>query len=147
MNDQKIESNSTKRIPKQYRVLGHLAVMIIFLLLMYVFNNLIKWEAQLITPDWSKVLSILNISFGLTILAHLIFIFYDPKKFQSAAQIIIDIVGLAVMYRLFTVYPFKFELFFEQAWLNSGFKIILPFLMAATLIGIIVRSIKILKKI
>ena len=147
MNDQKLESNSAKRMPKKYRVLGHLAIVIIFFLLMYFFNNLIKWETQSITLDWTKVLSVLNISLSLTILAHLVFIFYDPKKLQSAVQIIIDMVGLAVLYRMFTVYPFKFELFFEQAWLNSGFKIILPFLMAATLIGIIVRSIKILKKI
>ena len=133
-------------MPKKYRVLGHLAVMIVFLLLMYFFNNLIKWEAMSITPDWTKVLSILNISLGLTILAHLVFLFYDPKKLQSAVQIIIDIVGLAVLYRMFTVYPFKFELFFEQAWLNFGFKIILSFLMTFTIIGIIARLVKLLKK-
>lgn len=146
MEDTNIKPSQAKRIPKKYRILGHLLLVIIFALIMYVFNNMIRWEAQVVTTDWSKVLSILNISLGLTILAHLFFIFYDPKKLQSAVQIIIDVVGLAVLYRMFTVYPFKFELFFEQAWLNSGFKIILPFLIAATLIGIITRLVKLLKK-
>jgi len=146
MNEQKIESDLFKRIPKKYRLLGHLLLVIVFSLMMYIFNNLIEWEAQVINSDWAKVLPIINISLGLTILAHLIFIFYDPKKLQSVAQIILDIFTFIVLFRLFMVYPFRFELFFHQAWLNGGFKILLPFLMAATIIDIIARSIKILKK-
>lgn len=146
MNNQPFEQKPDKRLPKKYRIIGHLVVVIIFLLLMYVFNNLIKWEAQLITPDWSKVLPILNISLGLTVFAHLIFLFYDTKKFQWVIQIILDIVSIFVLYRLFVIYPFKFELFFGQAWLNSGFKIFLPFAMAAAIIAIITRLVKLLKK-
>jgi hypothetical protein len=146
MNDQKLEPGPKERMARKYRILGHLLLVIIFSLMMYVFNNMIRWEAQVINSDWSKVLSIINISLGLTIFAHLIFLFYDPKKLQSAVQIILDVLSIIVLYRLFVVYPFRFELFFEQAWLNSGFKIILPFLIAFTIIDIIVRLAKLLKK-
>lgn len=146
MNEQKLEPRPKERMAKKYRILGHLLLVIIFGLILYVFNNMIRWEAQVITPDWSKVLTIINISLGLTIFAHLVFLFYDPKKFQSAVQIVLDILSFIVLYRLFVVYPFRFERFFHQAWLNSGFKIILPILMGLTIIGIIARSVKLLKR-
>jgi hypothetical protein len=145
-NKKSSQTYSAKRISKKYRVLGHLLLVILFALIMYAFNNLIRWEAQVINTDWSKVLPVINISLGLTILAQLIFIFYDPRKFQSVIRIILDIFSFIVLYRLFAVYPFRFELFFEQAWLNVGFKIFLPFVMAVTIIAVIIRLIKIIEK-
>ena len=139
MSNQKIGQNSAQRMTKKYRIIAHLIVVIILILLMYVFNNLIKWQAQFITPDWSKILPILNISLGFNVLAHLIFILYDGKIFQSAVHIIRDIFSIAVMYWLFTIYPFKFEFFFGQAWLNPGFKIILVFAIGGTILAILNR--------
>lgn len=136
------EQKNSQRTPKKLRVAGHLAVAIIFIGLMYLFNHLIEWQAMSITADWTKVLPYLNVGLGVGILAHLIFVFYDPRKFLSIVQIVIDIVSMIVLYQLYSIYPFQFEFFFKQAWLNTGFKIFLIIAMAITLISIVVRLIK-----
>ncbi|MFH0805238.1 MAG: hypothetical protein V1916_03535 [Patescibacteria group bacterium] len=109
------------------------------LVLLYVFNSLLDWHAQLITAHWADVLPLLNASVLATVACNLTFIFYDERRFYLLARIALDLVAIAVLYQLWVVFPFDFGGFFGMAWLNPVVKIVLPLGILGTIVGSAVR--------
>lgn len=137
------QSLPNKQAPTKHRGrrTGYIVTLIINAVMLYVFNNLISWEAQLIINDkWQSVLPILNISLGLNVLINLIFIFYDRRLFYLLARTITDIFSIVATIRLYAVFPFDFNGFFQMGWLNTWFPYLLLFGMVGLIIGIIART-------
>jgi hypothetical protein len=140
---QSFPSNSPKKMqqPRRSRKSDYVTTLIITIALLYIFNNLIKWEAQLIINDkWLQVLPVLNISLSLAIVANMIFLFYHGRIFHYGARMVLDLFSLFVTYRLYTVFPFDFRRFFELGWLNTWFPYLLLLGTFGLVVAIVVRT-------
>jgi hypothetical protein len=124
------------------RIWGYAITAVIHVLLIYIANSLLDWHAQLITLRWTEVLGLLNALFALNIVAYGSFIISDGRWYYYLARTILDVVGIAVSYRLVTVFPFDFNGFFELGWLNEVVPILLWLGMVGIVIGIIARTVR-----
>ncbi len=140
-----MESDKAKTIPlksKANRVFGYIINVIIHAVMLYVANNLLNWGAQFILPTWADVLGVVRFSFILSIVAYATFIIYDRRGYYYFLRTAMDAVSIYVGYRLVTVFPFDFYGFYHQGWLNDVFPYVLWFGIAALVISIIVRTVR-----
>lgn len=136
------EPTSKKSKTRSGRIWGYAITAVIHILLIYIANNLLGWHAQLINQRWTEVLGILNFSFALNIIVYGSFIINDKRIYYYIARMILDVVGIIVSYRLFVVFPFDFQGFFELGWLNEVFPILLWLGIVGLVIGMIARTVK-----
>ncbi|MFA6099103.1 MAG: hypothetical protein WCV50_06235 [Patescibacteria group bacterium] len=101
---------------------------------LFIINSLLKWEAQFITADWTKVLPYLNFSIILSLVVYFIFIFFDRRGFYFLGRTAMDVVGIFILIKLYLIFPFDFNKFFQLGWLNS----VMPWLLLLGVIGIII---------
>jgi hypothetical protein len=114
--------------------------LIVNIIALYIINNLLDWEVQFINWKWPQVLGILNTSIIVTIVFYAAFIIYSGKLFYLLGRTIMDIIAIVATYRLYSVFPFDFNGFFEMGWLNAWFPYLLLLGMVGLTIGIIVRA-------
>lgn len=88
------------------RRFGYLVSIAINLVMLYLANGVPNWNVPYITNEWPDVLWAINLSLGATIVAHLIFMVYDPRWFRRGLQIGLTVLSLVVFYALYTVFPF-----------------------------------------
>jgi len=116
---------------------GYIVNVVLNILFLYVANHLIAWEAQFITGEWAQVLGIINVSIIMNIAAYALFVFYDGRLFYLASRSALDVVSFIVGYRLYKVFPFDFNGFFEMGWLNE----VVPYLLILGMVGIVISMI------
>lgn len=133
-------SPSTKSRPG--RISGYIINIAINAAMLYVASNLLRWEAQFILPSWSDVLGVIKFSFWLNIAAYATFIFYDGRGYYYLARTAMDAVSLYVTYRLIVVFPFDFDGFYHQKWLNDVFPYLLWLCLFGLAIAMIVRTVR-----
>jgi hypothetical protein len=98
------------------RQAGYVAAVIVNLVLLYVFHNLRQWGVSFLTEDWDEVLPYMDASIWGTIAANVAWIFYDMRWFRRLAQIGLNVLGFRVVWAMYTIFPFEFELYpIEQA--------------------------------
>ncbi len=127
---------------KTNRKSGYIATIIIDIVLMYVFNNLLRWGVPFLTPAYSGVLWAINLSLGITILVNLFFLAYDAGWFRHLTQLILNVIALFVVFLIYTIYPFSFA---GEIW-SQWVKISLIIVMAGIGIGIIVEIFQLIFK-
>lgn len=109
----------------------YIVAIIVNIVLLYIFNNALNWNLPFITERFTLVLPIFNLSFTASIAANLIFLFYDEYRFLESIRMILNVIGIAVLYILYMVFPFDFT-----TWPSSDFlELVVRF---ALVIGIIV---------
>jgi len=128
------------RKPKSKRIAGYVINIILNALFLYIVNNLLRWEAQFVTQRWTEVLGILNVQIILSLIVYISFLVYDGRKYFFTARTILDLLSLVVTYRLVAVFPFDFNGFYRQAWLNGAFPYLLWLGIFGLLIAIIHRT-------
>lgn len=101
------------------RRFGYIVSIVINLILLYLANNVENWDVPFITNDWPDVLWILNLSFQATIIANLVFLAFDPSWFRHGVQVLLNALGLVVIYTLYQVFPFDFG----GAQINAGIRV------------------------
>jgi uncharacterized membrane protein len=65
--------------------------------------------SPLLTPDFLLWMPILITSLSICIVANIILIVYDRYWFREAVQILLEIIGMAVVIYLVTIFPFDFS--------------------------------------
>ena len=118
---------------KEFKNSEFIAAIIINIIFLYIVNNLLNWNISFIAPTFSQVLFILNVSIIANILANIGFLIYQRGWFRSLAQIILNIIGFAVAYSFFVVFPFVFQ--------TIAFAYILKFLLILGMIALVIASI------
>jgi len=121
----------------------HTVSIVINIILLLVVNSLQNWNIKFITSDWPQVLGILNFSLILSIVMYAAFLFYDEYRFYFLGRLAMDAVGIAVIYRLLAVFPVNFAAV-NIEWLDIVIKIGLIIGIIGTVIGMIVRTIKLM---
>ncbi len=82
---------------------------IVNIILLYVVNNLVSWNISFITASFNDILWIFNISIVANILANIIFLIYFAGWLKNIIQVLLNIIGILVVYYLYVVFPFVFS--------------------------------------
>ncbi len=123
--------------PRSKRIVGYAINIALNLLFLYIANNLLRWEAQFVTQRWTEVLGILNVQIILSLIVYISFLVYDGRKYFFTARTILNLLSLVVTYRLVAVFPFDFNGFYHQAWMNDVF----PYLLWLGILGLLIAII------
>lgn len=115
-------------------------------LLLYVVNNLIAWEAQVIRADeFRTVLPYVNASLVAQIIGNALFIFLGGQRSRQAVHFVLGLVSLAATWMLFRVFPFDFAHFFQSPWLTPYVKAAFGIGLIALVVSIVVRVIRLVR--
>lgn len=96
--------------PQPGRRIGYVVAAVMNGALLYVVNNLLAWDLlPFLTDGFSRVLWILNLSLLASLLANVMWIWFDPVWLKATAQIALNAISLAVTVRLWNVFPFDFS--------------------------------------
>ena len=123
---------------------GYAASMVINVALLYIANNLLVWDLlAFLTADFAKLLWLINLSLGATILANLFWIGFDPAWFRSLAQIALNLIALLVSIRMYQVFPFDFS-GFEFDW-TPIVRIVVVIAIIGSALGAVVELVKVVR--
>lgn len=136
-------SDGPHRVPsgragRAARRFGYLVGIGANLVALYVLNNLYAWGLPAITAGWADVLWAVHLSIGASIVAHVIWLFYDAPPFKAVMQMIVDGFGLLSIYTVLTVFPFAPD----RQLLEQLLRLALTLVLLATGIGIVVRFVR-----
>ncbi len=98
------------------RQVGYVAAIIANLVVLWAFHNLLRWGVPFLTKDWNAVLPFVDLSIWATMAANAMWLFYDGRWFRRLVQIGLNVLSFRVMWAMYRIFPFQFELYpMEQA--------------------------------
>jgi hypothetical protein len=123
---------------------GYLAAITVNAILMVVANNLLGWSLlPFLTEDFVRVLWLINISLLATIAVNAGYLAYDRAWFKSLCQIGLGGISMAVVVRMYRVFPFDFSRFqFDWTWTA---RLVLVLAMVGVGIGIVAELVKLVR--
>jgi len=105
-----VDNEETSRASIGTRRFGYAIAVGINILLVVVVNNLLGWGwLPWLTPEFEKLLSVINLALGVNIVLNLLYMAYDVPPFKAATQIMVNLIAIAVLVRTLQVYPFDFS--------------------------------------
>jgi hypothetical protein len=76
---------------------------------LYLVNVSPGWQAvPFLTDDTTRVLGLLNASFAVGVAANLLYLLVDPAWLRASGKLLTTAVGIAVLTRVWQVFPFDF---------------------------------------
>lgn len=119
------------KVSRGARSFGYLVAAAINAALIFVVNNLLEWDVlPWLTADFERVVGILSLSLGASVVANLAFAAYDAPWFKSVGQIAMAGFGFAATVRLFQVFPFDFSAY------DFNWGLVARVLLIAAMVGI-----------
>ncbi|MBP6977159.1 MAG: hypothetical protein PHD61_10295 [Bacteroidales bacterium] len=115
------------------RRLGYIVTIIILFGFFYVFLHLYDWNVPFLTESYNDVLWYIRLSFYSSIIAHAVFLVYDPAWFRHLLKAMTNIFFALMTIMFYVIFPFNFPT--DQ--LNKIVKIILLVMMILSLISIL----------
>lgn len=89
---------------------GYSVAIAVNLALMFAANNFLEWGwPSFLTDDFELLLPLVNLSLTASIVANVIYLWFDPAWFKSVCQIVLGAIGLLVTIRTYQVFPFDFS--------------------------------------
>ena len=129
------------KIPSWARRFGYFVSIVINFLMMYAANNLHNWNVPFLTERFSECLWAVNLSLGVSIFIHFIFMVFDRKWFRSFMQAIANVFSLISVYVFREVFPLDLADSMERM-VNLGLVIILILILLSIFVELF-NSIKI----
>jgi O-antigen/teichoic acid export membrane protein len=117
---------------------GYIATIVVFIVLLYIFLHLYDWGVPFITEEYNDLLLFIRLSFYASIIAHAIFLIYDPKWFRHLLKAGVNVFSSLSTIMFYVVFPFDFPT--EQ--LNKIIKIVLLILIILSFISILTEIFK-----
>lgn len=124
---------------------GYIVAIIVNFILFYIFNHLLSWHIRFLLDSWHEPLKFINILLAGTILANIIYLFFDLSLFKAITKTILSILSFIFMFEIYRVFPFNFSIYPNQLWLADLVKILIIVSLSLTAVGIIVDFVKIFK--
>lgn len=100
-----------KKKPERSPKLNYLIAILINLGLWYAADQRLFLKIPFITLDFEKVLPLFSFSLMGSVIANLLFLFYDGRNFRYFIQIGLNLIGMALLYQLSRVFPFALSAF------------------------------------
>ena len=125
---------------------GYLVTIVVNLVLLVIVNNLLTWGwLPFLTDDFTRVLPILNLSIGASIIVNAIYLAYDPLWFTELFEVVLLGISFAAGLRLYQVFPFDFSAY-EFAW-DTVVRGILVLGLVGVGIGLVAGTVKLLVRL
>ena len=129
------------RAPRSARRVGYAALIGVNIVAFWIVHNLLDWGwPPFLTSDFEQLLWLIDISIAVNVLFSVIYMWFDPTWFQSAAQVVVNAIGLILSIRTLQVFPFDFSPYdFNWGALARGILIVA---IVGSSIGIITELVK-----
>ena len=126
------------------RRFGYVVAIIVNVALLYVFNNLLKWNLPFLflTERFEDCLWAINLSLVATIVGNALFLGYDAQWFKSIVQIVLNVFGFRSVYTIYKIFPFDFEM----VLVGQAVRIALLVAMFGIVIGTVVEFFRFLSR-
>jgi hypothetical protein len=118
---------------KGHRTAGYVAAIIVNIILIFVFNNLQHWVSFL-TRSYSGVLWAIDLSLGVTILANILFLFYDAGWFRHLLRMVLNVIAIFATFIIYSVFPFTFAGEVWAFWVKVGLIVVMVCIAIATIV-------------
>jgi hypothetical protein len=126
------------------RRVGYVVAIAVNLVLIFVVNNLLDWGwPSFLTDDFEQLLPLINLSLMASIVANLIYLWFDPAWFKSMTQIVLGMISLVVTVRTLQVFPFDFS-GYDVNW-EAVTRVVLVFLIVVIGIAVLVEIGKLIR--
>lgn len=123
---------------RAWKRFGYGVAIAVNIALMFVVNNLLEWGwPAFLTDDFEQLLPLINLSLAASIVANVIYLWFDPAWFKSVVQIVLGGISMVVAIRTFQVFPFEFS-GYEVNW-EAITRVILVLVMIGIGIGMVVE--------
>lgn len=121
------------KTPSGVRRFGYFISIVVNFIMMYAANNLHNWNVPYVTERFSECLWAVNLSLGVSIFVHFIFMVFDRKWFRSFMQALINVFSLISVYVFREVFPLDLSDSMERM-VNLGLVIILILILLSILV-------------
>ena len=126
------------------RRFGYILAAAITVGMWFVINEWPGWQdLSFLTDKTRAVLGLVNFSLAVSVLVNLIYLVYDPVWFKSVGDVITTSVGLAVLVRLWQVFPFDFS-DYAVDWTVLA-RVVLVVGIVGSCLGVIVQVVTLLR--
>jgi hypothetical protein len=103
------QTGRKSRPPTAARRVGYLIAAGINGVLLYLINVSPGWQAiPFLTENTNQVLGLINISIVVGLAANVSYLVYDAHGWKTAGDLLVTGIGVIVLFRLWTVFPFDF---------------------------------------
>ena len=139
-------SAPARRTPVAARRVGYLVAVLVQSVLLFVINVSPGWEAlPILTADAALVIGLINASLTVSIVANLSYVGYHAPWWRAFGDIVTTTVGLAVLLRLWQVFPFDFGAGSVDWALVS--RVVLVIAVCASVLGILVQLVTLVREL
>jgi hypothetical protein len=129
------------QVPRAARRAGYVIAIAVNAVLIWVVNHLVEWDVlPWLTDDFSRVVPLLMVSLIASIVVNVAYLTYDAAWFKSITQIVLLSISMAVMIRMYAVFPFDFSAY-DFNW-DTTARVVMIIVMVALAIGIVVEGVK-----
>ena len=88
----------------------YIAAIIANAVILVIVNQILNWGfLPFLTQDFKQVIPIQNVSLVATIIFNVAFLFHDAEWFSSLLKMVLNGIGVAVLARYLSVFPFDFS--------------------------------------
>jgi hypothetical protein len=128
------------------RRFGYLLAAAINAVILYLVNGRPGWQAlDFLTGDTNRVLGLLTFSLVVGIVVNLVYVGYDPPWLLAAGNLVTTAIGIAVLARIWQVFPFDFgDASFDWALL---IRVLLVVGVGGAAIGVVVYTVSLIRAI
>lgn len=117
---------------------GYVLTIVVNAIVLYIVNNILGWDLlPFLTGDFASVLPLLQLSLLATIAVNVVYLSYDEPTFRSVMQLGLSGISLAVLLRLYDVFPFDFS-GYDPVW-GTVARVALILAIGGTGVGIVVE--------
>jgi hypothetical protein len=126
-----------RRPPVAARRVGYVIAAALTAAFWFLVNMSPGWEAvPFLTEDTTKVVTLVNVSLVVSVVANLLYLAFDPPSWRALGDVVTTGVGLAVLIRIWQVFPFRFTGSFD--W-SLPVRVLLFVGIAGSIVGIVVN--------
>jgi hypothetical protein len=137
-------TTSIHRPSRAARRAGYAIAAMINAVLIYLVNDRPGWQAvPVLTDSTREVLGIFTVSLVAGIVVNLVYLAYDPPRIKALGDLITTGIGLAVMVRVWRVFPFDFGASSFDWTLVA--RIALVVAMAGAAVGVLVQLVTLVR--
>ncbi len=91
--------------PSSGRRFGYTISILVNFFMIYVANNLLRWNVPFLTERFNECLWAITLSISVSIFIQFIHLFYDPKWFRRLMQAVANVFSLYSTYVFWRVFP------------------------------------------
>jgi hypothetical protein len=127
--------------PQRSKKPDYIVAIVVDSIVLVIVNQILNWDIlPFLTQDFKEMLPIQNISLAAIIIFNAAYLFYDPKWFTSLLGMVTNALGVAVVMRYMSVFPFDFSAYSGFNWTVLA-RVMLIIGIVGCIIGIIAEAV------